>query len=476
MRRLAACIAAGFALHSAGALAADGPPDIVLISLDTTRADALSCYGQPAEIRRRLSPWTPNIDGLAKEGLRFDAFYAHAPTTLNSHSSMLTGLDPHQHGVPRNGYPLPAGVPTLAQRLASAGYDTVGVVGASALAGDMGVGRGFRVWDDRLDRQPAKQFEDVAEGVVDRALEQLDTSPPEAPLFLFVHMFDAHSPYEAPSHWREHLADPRYDGPFRTVGSLIETWTRRGRTDQNTAQDADYVASRYLSEVAYMDDQIGRLLRELERRGHLDHAVVVVTADHGESLTELPRFKWSHGYDVQDGTLRVPLIVRAYGVALGGPGVVRRQAGMASLAPTLERLAGLERSLGSYPDLWDHIRPGPVWDFDGWPSGPTHTVPHEATRPHDREADTGWNNLAFRRAIRAGGGVARSGLRDGRPLHVTDGPVALLPVLAELLGRWDASAPPRRTDTMTDSTRRALEALGYLGGEPGAAGEEDAAP
>jgi arylsulfatase A-like enzyme len=456
--------------------AAPPQPHIVLISLDTTRADALSCYGQPAEIRRRLPPWTPNIDALAAQGLRFERFYAHAPTTLNSHSSMLTGLDPHQHGVPRNGYPLPDGVPTLSSRLGEAGYQTIGVVGASALAADMGVGRGFDVWDDRVDRQPAKQFEDLAEGVVDRALEDLDAADPDRPLFLFVHMFDAHAPYDAPRGWREHVADSSYKGPFQRVPSLIEAYHRRDQAGRVTAADADYVASRYLSEVAYMDDQVGRLLTELRNRGYLEQAVVVVTADHGESLTELAGFTWSHGYDVSDGSLRVPLIVRAYGVALGGPAVVRRQAGMASLAPTLERIAGLPRTLGTHPDLWDHVRPGPVWDFDGWPSRPTHTVPHEATRPHVLEAPSGWNNLAFRRAIRAGGAVARSGLRGRQPLQVTDGPAGLLPVLAELVRLWDAAAPPRREDTMTDATRAALEALGYLGGSEQPPGEDGSAP
>jgi len=435
-------------------------PNLILISMDTTRADALSSYGQPVDIRRQLPPVTPHLDALAAGGLRFEHFYAHAPTTLSSHSSMLTGLDPHEHGVPRNGFSLAPAVPTLAQRLAGAGYQTLGVIGASALDGELGVGRGFAVWDDDLDRKVAVQFEDRAGSVVDRTLGHLASVDPQQPLFLFVHVFDAHAPYDAPGAYRERFMDPDYDGPVRTQGFVRRKALQQLRAGTLDPADRDAIASLYLGEVGYVDHELGRLLDGLGERGLLDHAVVVVTADHGEVLGEDPTFAWSHGRDVTEGTIRVPLLIRGYGVNLGGPGVVQRQAGMASLAPTLERLAGLERTLGAAPDLWDLIRPGPVDDTDGWPGRPTRTVLHEATAPHQERRDGRWNNLGLERGVHAGGASARKLRRRG--WVVESGAGAVLPVLRDLMQSWDAAAPPYRSETLSSHTRQALEALGYL--------------
>lgn len=429
--------------------------------MDTTRADALSCYGTPPDIQRPLPPVTPRLDALAAEGLRFDAFYAHAPTTLSSHTSMLTGLDPHEHGVPRNGFALSPAVPTLAERLSTAGYQTLGVVGASALDGEMGLGRGFSVWDDQLTQRFAVQFEDRAEGVVARTLEHVDDADPDRPLFLFVHVFDPHGPFAAPPPYGQRFVDPLYRGVYRRTGFRRKIALGALRDGRLTQADRDYIASLYLGEVAYADHHLGRLLDALQERGFLEHAVVVVTADHGEVLGEDPLFAWSHGASVTEGAIRVPLIVRGYGLDLGGPGVVTRQAGMASLAPTLERLAGLPRSLGSAPDLWPMLRPGPVHDRDGWPDRPTHAVFHEATTPHQKREDGLWNNLGLRRGVHAGGAAGRA-LKTAMPVRVVEGPAGLGTLLDELLAAWDAASPPFRGERLSSRTRRALKALGYL--------------
>jgi arylsulfatase A-like enzyme len=189
---------------------------------------------------------------------------------------------------------------------------------------------------------------------------------------------------------------------------------------------------------------------------------VVVTADHGETLAETPDHAWSHGYGVDEGALRIPLIMRAHGITLGGPGVVRRQAGMASLAPTLEGLLGLPRTLGKAPDLLDLTRTGPVWDEDGWPRRPTRTVFHEATQPGHKEHTKGWNNLYFRRAVRAGGAVAARALFQASSVRMVRGAEGWLPLLTRLLRAWDAAAPAFRAANLDDATRRALQALGYL--------------
>ncbi len=435
-------------------------PNVILISMDTTRADALSCYGQPADIQRALPPVTPNLDRLAESGLRFEHFYAHAPTTLSSHTSMLTGLDPHQHGVPRNGFPLPPAVPTLAERLKAAGYQTVGIIGASALDGEMGLSRGFDVWDDQLDHKVAVQFEDRAGGVVDRALARVAKVDADAPLFLFVHVFDPHAPYAAPEPFRTRFVDPRYAGGALTDGFDRATALRDLRKGALDPAERDAAASLYLGEVAYADHELGRLLDRLDQQGFLDHSLVVVTADHGEVLGESPQFGWSHGRDVTEGAVRVPLIVAGRGIALAAPGPIQRQAGMASLAPTIERLVGLPRPLGTAPDLWDLLRPGPVWDQDGWPARPTRAVLHEATAPHQARSDGRWNNLGLERGAHASGTHVRR--TRARRWVVEAGAEGLLPVLQDALRSWDAAAPPFRSETLSSHTRQALEALGYL--------------
>ena len=123
-------------------------PNIVLVTLDTTRADAISCYGVAPGPYRQDTLTTPVLDAVAADGVRFVRFMAHAPSTLSSHATLLTGLDPHGHEVVRNGYPLDPAHPSLAVRLAEQGWDTIAVLGASALERAMGLDRGFRIYDD----------------------------------------------------------------------------------------------------------------------------------------------------------------------------------------------------------------------------------------------------------------------------------------------------------------------------------------
>ena len=460
------------ALGGPRAARADTPPDIVLISMDTTRADALSCYGEVPGLTHPRPEVTPNLDALAAQGARFARFYAHAPTTLNSHTSMFTGLDPHGHAVPRNGFPVPDGVTTLAERLQAAGYDTIAVLASAALEHGMGLDRGFRVYDDHFDLDIGMMVQDRASGVLGRARADLAGREKGKPLFLFVHFYDAHQPYDPPEPYRSRFEDPAYHGPYgdqaRHLGPL-----RRALLD-GTADpaDVDEVAALYLGEVAYVDATIGALLDLLGSEGVLDHAVVVVLADHGEVLGELPVHAYTHGDDVSDGAMHIPLIVRGYGVPLAEHAVIHSQAGMAGVAPTLEALAGLAPDLGRGVPFLDLLSPGPIRDEDGWPSRPTRPVVMEATRPHIAAVAPAWNNLDLWRGIRAGGFVVRAYPRfrigptlDAAPAGTpdpTDAPMRA--VLARLLEAWDATAPPFRAERLSPSTREALERLGYLDG------------
>jgi arylsulfatase A-like enzyme/cytochrome c-type biogenesis protein CcmH/NrfG len=275
--------------------------NLLLVTLDTLRADRVGCYGRP-------NADTPALDALAGRGLRFAEAQSAVPLTLPSHATILSGLLPPRHGLRDNGLGvLPADVPTLATRLSAAGYRTGAFVGAFVLDHRFGLDRGFARYDDEIQRSPDElEGERPGAEVVDRALSWLRDAPAggageRQPFFAWVHLYDAHAPYEPPE-------------PFRS----------RHRDD------------RYAGEVAAVDAQVGRLVAALERQGVAARTVVAVVADHGEALGE--HGELTHGLLLYQGTLRVPLVVVVPGVL--APRVVREPVGLADLAPTLAALLG----------------------------------------------------------------------------------------------------------------------------------------
>ncbi len=450
-----------------GLASAADQPNLVLVSLDTTRADALSCYEARLPGLEVPPEATPNLCALAEEGVRFERFWTHAPTTLSAHTTMLTGLDPHQHGVPRNGFPLDVAHSTLAERLAAEGWDTIAVVGAAALESAMGLDRGFRVYDDSFPEEQGVMFQDRAEGVVARTRAVLAQRDTNKPLFLFVHFFDPHAPYQAPEPFTERFSAPDYAGPYhgqRGSLGLLHSQLHEGVADP---ADLAQASALYLGEVAYVDHHLGSLLEHLKAEGLLDHALIAVVADHGEVLSEQKAVAFSHGADVTRHTTRVPLVLRGLGLPLAERAVVKRQASMSGLASTLEVALGLQPTLGA--PFWELVRPGPVLDTDGWPERPTRAIPVEATRPIRDGAKQSWNNLDLFRAWHAGGWTVEAAPFLGRPPRLTRGPsgkrmsdIALQPVLAAQLEAWDEIAPPYRVPLLGADTEAALRALGYL--------------
>jgi arylsulfatase A-like enzyme/Tfp pilus assembly protein PilF len=296
---LALAAAFGCSREAAGPAVA---PNVVLVTIDTLRADRLGCYGYARAV-------TPTLDGLASRGVRFETAVAHAPLTAPSHASILTGHTPLGHGVRDNGaYVLPEGVRTVAEDFRRAGYRTAGFVSGFPLKRRFGFDRGFDAYDDQLprgkDARRTAYVERTADRTTDAALRWLETvSPPGSPrkpFFLWVHYFDPHAPYEAPAQAMASVASP-YDG-----------------------------------EVAFVDAQLGRLLRRVEEKKS-EPTLVLVTADHGESLGE--HGEDTHGIFVYDSTLRVPFILAGPGVPGGAvsPTVARG----IDVAPTLLDYAGL---------------------------------------------------------------------------------------------------------------------------------------
>ena len=231
-------------------------PSILLVTLDTTRADAI---GPDAK-----GMTTVSFNAVAARGRLFQQAYSTVPETLPSHASLMTGLYPAGHGIHENARHLPDGTPVLAERLRQAGYRTAACVSSFVLAKRFGLDRGFDVYDDAL---AVGRQDRTATEVTDAALAELDRSA-AAPLFLWVHYWDPHHPYTPPE-------------PFRSA--------HRG--------------SPYLGEVAYMDAELGRLVDAFERRAKGPSAIIIV-GDHGEGLGD--HGEAQHGNLLYQSTMRVP--------------------------------------------------------------------------------------------------------------------------------------------------------------------------
>jgi choline-sulfatase len=267
------------------------PPSVLLVTIDTLRADRVGAYGD-AEAR------TPHIDAFAREGMLFEQATSPVPLTLPAHATMLTGLLPPQHGVRANGsYALGPAPGTLAEALEKRGLATAAFVGAFPVGGRFGLHRGFGVYDDAFERAPGLHF-DFAERRADRVVDAASSwlGKTAGPVFLWVHLYDPHAPYDPPEGFRG--GDP------------------------------------YRGEVAFADAMMGRLLAAWAARSGPSY--VAITSDHGEAFGE--HGEESHGLFIYDTTLRVPLMLRGPGLPAGLR--VRSRVSLLDLAATLVDLAG----------------------------------------------------------------------------------------------------------------------------------------
>lgn len=278
------------------ALAAE-PSNILLITLDTTRADHLGCYGNTKAI-------TPTLDRLASEGALFQNAFTPAPITLPAHTSILTGLYPFRTGVRDNGVSsVPNSTETLAEMLQSNHYHTFGFVSASVLDRFFGLNQGFDLYEDNISLN-AKGTGNEGQRTASEVNRSLFQNKIAAPYFLWVHYYDAHFPYQPPAPYSEKFASSPYDG-----------------------------------EIAYVDSQIQALLDHLKSQKLLENTIVIITADHGEGLGD--HQERTHGVFLYDSTLHVPLIVWYLGKIQPG----RKIGGMVSLVditPTILEYAGLK--------------------------------------------------------------------------------------------------------------------------------------
>lgn len=433
----------------------DDPPHVVLISLDTTRADALGPYAGP-------QAGTPHLDAFADEAVVFERHVSVAPTTLASHTSLMTGRYPLHHGVPRNAYYVHNRNLMLAEVLRDAGFATAAILGAMPLGEHSNFLQGFTHVDAEFRRPRSwehQQAERTADAVTDAALAWLD-GPRGDRVFLFVHYFDPHAPYEAPPPFGP---GPSADGEG-TLAAVAETRKRlqqgRGQRESRTLREL------YQGEVRFVDQEVGRLLDGLKDRGILDDALIILTADHGETFDTHSDELWDHGLTVYDETVHTPLILRFPRGEHGGLRVPDLVANV-DVFGTVTELLEMKLSPGDGLSLLPTLRGEAL---------PERALFSEATKPWEpRNPDARWANDWSRKMVRVGDHKLHLDPRTGdRWLYdVSADPGELRDLASEEVERadaleaalqaWRASADPLPSHkVMAPDITAQLEALGYI--------------
>ena len=302
-------------------------PNVILITIDTVRADHVGCYGAK-------DVQTPTLDALAHDGIVFERAISQVPLTWPSHTAILTGLDPFQNGVQDfTGQPLEPRFRSIAQAFQKHGYATGAVVSAFVLDRSWGLARGFDFYDDAF---PAQAFATRDLGLVERragesvtrALAWLQKNP-RRPFFFWLHLYDPHSPYDPPEPYRTQYRNHPYDG-----------------------------------EIAYADHELGRLITWLKRNQLYDRTAIVFLSDHGESLGE--HGEQEHGFFVYNSTARIPLIVKPPAGSGFRPGRVSRPVQTTAVPSTLLRLAGIHDEMEKQVQSKGLLLPGSESDGEAY--------------------------------------------------------------------------------------------------------------
>ncbi|MGQ0722360.1 MAG: sulfatase [Candidatus Eiseniibacteriota bacterium] len=415
------------------------PAKIVLVTLDTFRADHLGAAGHPA-VR------TPFLDRLARGSTHWPLAVTAIPLTTPSHATILTGLTPRTHGVLRNRMVLPEARTTLAEQLRESGWSTGAVVSSETVLGpELDLDQGFDTYDVVIpESRPASGHGAETTAAALRWLEEhaLDRA------FLWVHYFDAHLPYLPPAPL-DRLYDADYTGPFARPEQPIQDVFRDEAADP---RDIRHVAALYAGEVTFLDRAAGRLLRVLP-----DDALIVVTADHGEGLREHERY-FGHDILLYDTVARVPLLVRGAGPS---PRLSMEPARTTDIAPTILAFCGVPPAAAEGRDLL-----GPPPEGDGLlfvlETHPSHekAEPIFALRTDDEKVIWKQRERRFEYYDLVADPAERNDLGAGRDDYE---------VLAADLELDLRTRPPGKALTIDEqrggldaTTREALRSLGYV--------------
>ena len=409
-------------------------PNIVLITLDTTRADRMGFLGSTRKL-------TPHLDAMAQQGVVFTRAYSHVPLTTASHTTILTGTYPQFNHVNDFGVPLSPRLPYLPDILHQWGYQTGAFVASLVLdpldGTAPGFDRGFDVYDAgfHLRRHGADRYQTVerrAEVVVEHALGWL-SKVPNKPFFLWVHLYDAHDPYDPPSPYKERFAAQPYDG-----------------------------------EIAYADACLGKLLEALRQHGLYDETMIAVMADHGESLGA--HGESTHGVFLYDETLHVPLLIKLP-LNRGAGRRIEARAGLVDVAPTVLAAAGLTPpSQMQGQSLLALVKAAPDANAEG--SSPDRPAYAETDYPHRA---FGWGAL---RALRTGKYLfiqapERELYNQSSDPEETHNLAGSSKAVADTLASQLADFRGKTAQTLVDLAKpdpeklQKLQALGYVGSDTG---------
>ena len=287
------------------------PRRVILISIDTCRADYLSCYGCPLKT-------TPNIDTVAAEAVRFEHVIAPNPLTLPSHSTMMTGTIPPHHGIHDNlNYTLNQSNVTLAEILKKDGFRTGAVISASVLKDEFGLDQGFDNYDDEFDQRLEGEYHVERKGAeaTQHAVSWIEKNQDQN-FFLFLHYYDPHYPYEPPEEFRNRFGNTPGTGDF----------------DKNEHKRF------YAAEIAYTDFCIGQVIEKLKSLGLYDSTLLIITSDHGEGLGD--HKEATHGYYIYQESIHVPLIVKLPGMK--NAKTIKDTVGIVDITPTICSLLNLD--------------------------------------------------------------------------------------------------------------------------------------
>lgn len=400
--------------------------NLVLITIDTIRADHLSCNGSQ-KVR------TPNLDRLAREGVNFTRARSPVPLTLPAHASILTGNYPPSHTVRSNGeYRLPEQQTSLAEVLQDRGYRTAAFVASFVLDRRFGLDQGFDHYDDRVwsnvEELEELETERTAEEILAAFAQWLADEEGSTPFFGWIHLYDPHAPYEPPE-------------PFRS----------------------QYPGDPYSGEIAYTDSIVGQIVSELQTRQRLSNTLLAVVGDHGEGLGE--HGERTHSLLIYNSTLHVPMMIRAPGTVAAGR-VIDDLVRVIDLAPTLLDYLGIQDGLGEGISLRPRVSANPD-AVD--PEAKQLTAYTESLYP---ELALGWSPL---RGLEAGNHrlilAPHSRLFDlgqdpGETLDRIDSEPAVYQrmkrQLAERIRTFEQSASPTETTSLDPESRERLQSLGYL--------------
>ncbi|MBY0279337.1 sulfatase-like hydrolase/transferase, partial [Candidatus Binatia bacterium] len=340
-------VAAALAVVRRGAARAAGEtkerPSVVVILVDTLRADFLGTYGFDG-------PVSPQIDRFASESIQFDSAFAQAPWTKPSIASLFTSLAPETHRVLTHDgkyaddahastEALPQEAATLAESFQQAGYATAAFVANPWLLREHGFAQGFDLYDQRQ----GAPLPPRAGVMLDAARQWIDARPKGQPFFAYVHLMDVHGPYDAPDADYDAVRDSPGLGPSRQLDDAtlaqLRPYLRRGRwVNDDSARDLRNWRAHYAAGVHALDRQLGTFLAGLARSGVLERTIVVLTADHGEELAD--NGGWDHGFKLYEHQLHVPLLVRPAGGAAAGRRV-REIVSLIDVMPSLLGQAGI---------------------------------------------------------------------------------------------------------------------------------------